>query len=341
MNISPNFSPQRWKESLSDFTPPFAFKATDIDVAHRWQRSLRRQLIRRLGGLPKRTEPPKVKLLETTDCSDYERQSLSFGSQPGLNVFAYLLLPKERPAKSAALLCLHGHGYGVDALVGLDEYGAPRETPDYHNNFALEAVKRGYIVMAPELLGFGRRREGNIAPGSHESSCQTLSGAALMLGHTMAGWRVFDAQCCLDYLETRDDVDAHRLGTIGISGGGLNALYLAAVDQRLKATVVSGFLNSWQGSIMGVPHCVDNFVPGLALDARLSDIAGLVAPRALWCESGEQDNIFPVAEFRRALKETKAVYELYGAREQIGGETFPRGHEFFGEGAWPFLEKHL
>jgi hypothetical protein len=242
---------------------------------------------------------------------------------------------------SPALLCLHGHGYGVNAIVGLDEYGNPRDTPDYHNDFALEAVRRGYVVLAPEILGFGRRRDGEFDPGSHASSCQTLSGAALMLGETIAAWRVWDAMCALDYLETRAEVDKKRLGTVGISGGGLNALFLAALDKRVKAAVVSGYLNSWQACVMGVPHCIDNFIPGLAIQARMSDIAGLIAPRALWCENGTRDNIFPVAAFRKALRETSDIYRVFDAKQQVGGEVFEGEHQFHGAGAWTFLEKHL
>lgn len=339
--MADNFSPAGWKHSLSDFTPRSAFAATDAATAKRWQATLRRKFSRLLGSFPDTPTTPEVKVLERMEFKDHTRSSLSFESRPGLTVFAYLLQPKTTNGKRPALLCLHGHGYGVDALIGLDEKGKPRTTPDYHNNFALEAVKRGYVVMAPEILGFGRRREGEFEAGSHASSCQTLSGAALMLGETMAGWRVFDAMRSLDVLQNQPDVDAKRIGTIGISGGGLNALFLAALDKRIKATVVSGYLNTWQACVMGVPHCIDNFIPGLAREARMSDIAGLIAPRALWCENGSRDNIFPVAAFQTALDETRDIYKVFGAPKNVGGEVFEGEHQFHGAGAWPFLEKHL
>jgi dienelactone hydrolase len=140
------------------------------------------------------------------------------------------------------------------------------------------AVQRGYAVLAIEILGFGRRREAPYPASPDASSCQTLSGTALMLGQTMAGWRVYDAMRAIDYLETRPEVDEKRIGAMGISGGGLNALYVAALDTRVRATVVSGFLNTFRDSMIGVHHCIDNFIPGLLLDAEMSDIAGLVAP---------------------------------------------------------------
>ena len=157
----------------------------------------------------------------------------------------------------------------------------------------------------------------------------------------MAGWRVYDAMRAIDYLEGRPEMDAKRIGAIGISGGGLNALYLAALDTRVRATVVSGFLNTFRDSLLGVHHCIDNFIPGLLLEAEISDIAGLVAPRALWCENGTDDPIFPVKAFRRALRETRKIYGVFGAPAQCGGEVFNGEHEFHGDGAWPFLQKHL
>ena len=335
-------SPTKWKQSLSDFTPQLDFVATTPQEAKQWQAKLRRKFIQCLGGLPERkANSLKPRVLARDSFDDYDRETIVLESQPGLKVFAFLLKPKDLKEPRAALLCLHGHGYGVNAIVGLDEHDQPRDKPDYHNDFALEAVRRGYVVLAPEILGFGRRREGEFAPGSHGSSCQTLSGAALMLGHTMAAWRVWDAMCGLDYLESRPEVDASRMGTIGISGGGLNALFLAALDKRIKAAVVSGYLNTWEACVMGVPHCIDNFIPGLAAQARMSDIAGLIAPRALWCENGTRDNIFPVAAFRKALRETGKIYQVFGVKEKLGGEVFEGEHQFHGVGAWPFLENHL
>lgn len=132
-----------------------------------------------------------------------------------------------------------------------------------------------------------------------------------------------------------------RLGAMGISGGGTNTLFLAALDERVRATVVSGYLNTFSDSVMSISHCIDNFVPGLVLDAEMSDLAGLIAPRALWCEHGNIDHIFPVAAFERALKNTRKVYEVLQVEEHCSGEVFEGGHEFHGMGAWMFLEKYL
>jgi dienelactone hydrolase len=339
--MSNPFDAAPWKASQMEFKPRYAFEAQNFAEAKRWQVNLRRQFRKRIGGFPAKTTPLNARTSSRVALDGYTREEIRFSSRQGLHVFGYFLLPQEAKTPLPTLLCLHGHGPGVNPLVGLDAQGQPLSKPDYHNNFALQAVQHGYAVLTIEILGFGRRNDSSHSPVQSEASCQTLSGTALMLGQTMAGWRVYDAMRALDYLETRSEVDATRIGTIGISGGGLNALYLSALDTRVRATVVSGFLNTFRDSILGVPHCIDNFVPGLLLDAEMSDIAGLVAPRPLWCENGSADSIFPAKAFRRALRDVRQIYRAFDAATLCGGEVFEGEHSFHGVGAWRFLKKHL
>jgi dienelactone hydrolase len=330
-----------WKESQIKLKPHYTFEAQNLEEAKRWQRNLRRRFRNRLGGFPPDDSPLNARTLSSANLDGYTREEIRFSSRNGLYVFGYFLLPKEATTPLPTLLCLHGHGPGVNPIVGLDAQGKLLAEPEYQNSFALQAVQRGYAVLAIEILGFGRRREAPYPSSPDASSCQTLSGTALMTGQTMAGWRVYDAMRAIDYLHTRPEVDRKRFGTMGISGGGLNALYLSALDMRVRATVVSGFLNTFRDSMLGVPHCIDNFVPGLLLDAEMSDIAGLIAPRALWCENGSDDPIFPVKAFRRALRDVRKIYDAFGDMSLCNGEVFEGDHCFHGVGAWAFLEKHL
>ena len=95
------------------------------------------------------------------------------------------------------------------------------------------------------------------------SSCQTLASHLLLYGISLAGLRVQEAQRAFDYLVSREDVDASRIGCFGFSGGGLLAAYTAALDERIQATVLCAFTNTFKGSIMGVRHCIDNYLPGV------------------------------------------------------------------------------
>jgi hypothetical protein len=268
--------------------------------------------------------------------SGYRREAISFQSREGLRVFGFFLTPIQGEGPYPTLLCYHGHGYGVNALVGLDQRGNPVDTLDYHNGFAIQAVRRGYAVLAIEVLGFGRR-----SIGDQGCSCPVLSGAGLMLGETMTGWRVYDAMRAVDYAITRPDVDADRIGTMGISGGGLVSLFHAALDERVKAAVVSGYFNEFTSCVMSINHCIDNFIPGLRLDMEMSDMAGIIAPRALWCENGDKDDIFPIDAFHRAIAKAGEIYGVLGVSDKIRGEEFKGEHSFNGAGCWDFLKRYL
>jgi hypothetical protein len=149
--------------------------------------------------MPVDAAPLNACIVSRADLDGYTREEIRFSSREGLHVFAYFLVPEETETPLPTLLCLQGHGYGVNAVAGLDEKGQPLSEPDYHNNFALQAVQRGYSALAIEILGFGRRNDSSHNPAPNETSCQTLSCAALMLGQSMAGWRVYDAIRAIDY----------------------------------------------------------------------------------------------------------------------------------------------
>jgi hypothetical protein len=172
-------------------------------------------------------------------------------------------------------------------------------------------------------------------------SCRPAACAALLLGQTMAGWRVWDAMRAIDYLETRPEVDTKRIGTLGASGGGTTSLLTAASDQRVKAAVVSAYFNTFRDSIVSLSHCPDNYVPGLLQDMEMYDLSGLVAPRALFVESGRNDRIFPIAGSQKAAAKAREIYEVYGVPERFGYEIHDGGHEVHLVGAFDFLKRAL
>jgi dienelactone hydrolase len=157
----------------------------------------------------------------------------------------------------------------------------------------------------------------------------------------MIGWRVYDGIRALDYLQTRKEVDSTRLADMGISGGGTTSFYLAAVDQRVKAAVISGYFNTYKDSLVSVSHCMDNYIPGILKYAEMYDVAGLIAPRALFAESGTKDNIFPYRATQLAVRRARAIYRVFGCRNNVGLEVFEGEHQFYGKGAFEFLAKWL
>jgi dienelactone hydrolase len=157
----------------------------------------------------------------------------------------------------------------------------------------------------------------------------------------MIGWRVWDVMRAIDWIGTRPELDAARIGCMGISGGGTCTLFSAALDVRIKAAFVSGYLNTFRDSIMSVSHCIDNYVPGILNWAENYDIAGLIAPRPLFSEGGDRDPIFPVAATRESYARAKRVYEVFGASSRVQQEIFEGDHMFHGVRGLPFLADAL
>ena len=157
----------------------------------------------------------------------------------------------------------------------------------------------------------------------------------------MIGWRVYDVMRTIDWMATRPEFDSKRIGCMGISGGGTCTVFAAALEPRIRAAFVSGYLNTFRDSIGSISHCIDNYVPGILNWAEMYDIAGLIAPRPLFIESGSKDNIFPVEASVDSFKKVSAIYEVFGVANLVDQEVFDDAHSFWGKKGIPFLSSHL
>jgi dienelactone hydrolase len=319
------------------------FKATTPVEAQAWQDRVRAGLVRLYGGFPKDKCALEPEVLSTAHFPGYTRHTVLFQSRVNLTVFAYLLIPDGYAAPGPAVICLPGHGRGADDIVGIGDDGAMRTVyGGYQNDFALQCVHNGMAALAVEQLGFGHRRdEAARERGGGDSSCQPAAGAALLLGQTMVGWRVWDVIRAVDYLETRVEIDPQRIACCGISGGGTITFFTACVEPRLKAAYTSGYYNTFRDSILSLAHCIDNYVPGLLRYAEMYDLVGLIAPRLFFVESGTQDSIFPVEATRYAVSKAREVYRVFGAQEQLGVDIFQGEHAFHGVKGIQFLKERL
>jgi dienelactone hydrolase len=337
------FDPVHWTlEQYKSAPLRLTFRAATKAEAESWQLQLRAKLTGLLGGFPDRTHL-RFQTLEVKNYPGYRREKFVFESRPGLGVLGYLLTPTGKKAPHATVVCVPGHGRGVDDIVGIDENGKDRlKKPFYQYDFALQVVEQGMAAVAIEPMAFGCRRDAiNKEKGLTQSACQPSAGAALLLGQTMIAWRVWDVMRTIDWIETRPELDAKRIGCLGISGGGTCTQFSSALDLRIKAAFVSGYLNTFRDSIMSVSHCIDNYVPGILNWAENYDVASLIAPRFFFSEGGSRDPIFPVHATKEAFAKVKRVYEVFGAPERAQQEIFEGVHEFHGKQGLPFLAQAL
>lgn len=310
---------------------------------------IREQLIPALGEfeLPQGEDADfKPVLLESVELGDVIRERVEITTLGGLRMPVYIMKPKhmDQAERRPAVLLWHGHGYGSRSMVGLLEDGSTRPaTGKRSDNIALELVRRGMIVLAPEEAGFGDRRlqRDRVQDPELKNSCYNLSVSLFMTGKTTAGLRAYEAIRVSEYASSLDYVDANRIGNMGHSGGGTVASLSAALDPRIKASVVGIYPNTYRGSILAVRHCLCNYIPGILHHAEMPDLLGLIAPKPLFIEAGIHDPIFPVATTREAVKELEQLYGEMGISSSFESHLFEGGHEVSGARSFDWIADTL
>ncbi len=308
------------------------------------KRRLKDTLLEAIGIFPKGEQTGAPEILERVDCGDYFRERVRLTALPGLSFAAYVLIPKKHRDRYPAVLAIHGHGYGSREIVGLTPDGeVNKEAPNIHGNFAIQLVKRGMLVVAPDVIGFGERMldEDQGKDPRRNSSCYKLATSLLLYGKTLTGLRTAELLTALDYLAARADVERSQIGAMGFSGGALLAWICASLNERIRATVLTGFPGTFKGTIMEVFHCVDNYTPGLLAQAELPEWISLISPRGLFVESAADDPIFPSTSAREAIEWLRTRYEEDGSADRFAFDTFEGVHEINGRTAYDWLSNSL
>lgn len=319
--------------------PALAFTAETPPEWRAWRAALIPRLTDLLGGFPGERVPLDVEVTGSTDEGSYVRERLTFRTEPGLRVPAYLLRPKRQPPgrEGAAVLCLHGHGRGKDDVAGLAATPRQRQrrVAALSYDYGARLAERGYLVLAPDGRGFG---EWSAADGM---TCEWAMTSALLLGKTLVGMRVRDATRAIDLLTELPGVDPARIGCVGLSWGGTHTMWTAALDDRVAAAVVAGAFGRFADSLVESSECACQYVPGLLPVADLPDIVSLLAPRPLLLQSGLADQHATPSVVAGAFEVVRRAYAVAGAPANVELDQFAGGHVFRTDPALDWLDGRL
>jgi dienelactone hydrolase len=328
-----------------------ALRTGSVEEFLGWRDELRAQL-RRVAGLDTmRTTPLQPCITERVQLDGYWRERVELQTEPGVIMPLYALIPGDlRPGeRRAAVIAPHGHASGGKlAPSGRRDIPEVAETIREHNyDYGVQYVRQGMVAFCPDARGFGERREAvRQGPESFlHGSCDLLNHMAIPLGQSVTGMWTWDLMRLVDYVETRPECDGQRIGCGGLSGGGLQTLWLAALDERVRCAVVSGYFYGYKDSLLKMyDNCSCNYVPGLWELADMGDIGALLAPRPLLIETGDADPLNGergVANAQEQVAITRQAYALLGAEDKLSHHIFAGDHRWCGEKALPWLAEHL
>jgi dienelactone hydrolase len=324
---------------LLKHTPPLHFSGKTKEDWKTWRRKFYAKIKQDLGPRPDPV-PMEIEVLDCVKMDGYTREKIIFNPDAFSSVPAYVLTPDEASPDNPrpAVLCAHGHGVGKDVLVGV----AP---PEYQKQFAVELAKRGFVTITPDWRGFGERTDRDAwvrRPG--REGCNVAYMAYGYFGYQMLHLDICDAQRCLDYLQSRPDVNGKLLGCMGCSFGGTMTTYISAMDKRIKAAVIVCYLSTITDALNDRGNgntCGSQFMFGLRRYGDISDVAGLIAPRACMVQIGSKDNCFIEEDALAAYSHLETIYKAAGVPEKLVLDHFQGVHEIDLDPAIEFFRKYL
>jgi dienelactone hydrolase len=297
-----------------------------------------------IGCLPNPV-PVKWELLDEAQEADHRRLHIRYDTVGGDRVTAYLLLPHQAgdsALKRPAILALHPTSDDGKADVASPWGRANRR-------YGLELAKRGYIVLAPDVITAGER----IYEGYE--AYRTEPFYKRNPGWTAVGKMIVDHRQAVELLSSLEVVDSERIGVIGHSLGGYNGIFLAGLDKRVRAVVSScGFSvftddpdpNRWgqRDWFSHIPRITDDIRQG-KVPFEFTEIAALAAPVPMFCWSGQQDLIFPNwIPIAQGMEELHRLYQAMNAQDRFVFLLGNAGHDFPEEvrqAAYRFLDRWL
>jgi dienelactone hydrolase len=351
---------------------PLSFVQDRFNDVKEWETLARAQVFQRLQYAPPKCDP-RPEIVERVEQPGYTREKVYFNTTPDIRVPAYVLVPKDARRPMPGIVALHDHGgfyfWGKEKLVEVeDEHPVLTDFKKTYyggNSIASVLARQGYLVVVIDMFYWGERRmlldadpadwrerprsitperiaEFNRRSSQNEDLVARSVGAA---GFTWPGVIFWDDIRTVDYLLTRPEVDPNRIGCVGLSVGGFRASHLTALDERIKAGVVVGWMTSFPPQLKDrirstIGHTM--LLQGLYQHMDYPDVAALAMPRALMVINGSRDGLFILEGVKGCFDKLERCYKKAGAPEKVRTLLYDTPHEFNGEmqtEAWKWLQR--
>lgn len=306
------------------FEPDFSSE----QAYERSTRPLRRRFADTIGYPPpggRSKEPPDFRRIGEDSIGTYYRASISVTE--GVHSEGIYIVPKGVRGRVPLIVSMHGGGGSPE--VALFHGGA-----NYHD-MVRGAVKRGYAVFAPQHL-FS-------AVGYPRDIRNRIDERLRLVGTSLTAVEIAKITCAIDVLARRPEVDAKRIGMVGLSYGGYYALVTPAIDPRIKVSVSSCYFGvqefRYERDDLSIPSDF-RFMDRFSL-LRDPEIVAMICPRALMIQAGRHDDEEHRDMGVRLAPQAESYYKRLGRAESFKFEVFDGGHEFDDASAWEFVKRHL
>jgi dienelactone hydrolase len=356
----------QWAAGLvPDELGELSFRNAKFNSSRAWSRKALAKVREVLAQPPADPWKPKAKVVRRCQADGLLFEELAWQLPFGPATRAIFIKPAGVKGRLPAIVALHDHGgqkfFGADKITrlpGVRQHPVMRAHQEHYYGgvaWANEVARRGYAVLVPDVFTFASRRvlisdvPKNLAGGFADPTSTSPTASAIenynrwagghehivakslfAAGTTWPGVFLYDDQRAVDYLCSRPDVDVDRIGCGGLSGGGLRTCMLTGLDERIKVGVAVGFMTTWRDLVLDkcFTHTWMCYVPGLPRLLDWPEVIGLRVPTPVMVLNDIHDNLFSLAEMKRADRILGEVYAKAGARERYRCAFHPGPHKF-------------
>ena len=291
---------------------------SDLADWERYREKLKNEIIDKAGVVFDHELPVDIKETGTIQMKGYSIKNVSFQTRPGIYETANLYIP-DGPGPFPAVINIPGHW----DRAKIDSSGPQAVGHSLAVN--------GYVCLTVDPWGSGERTTIHGIYEDHGDE-NNLGSSFMNIGESLLGMEISDNIRGIDLLCSLPYVDPVKIGATGASGGGSQTIWLSALDERIKATMLVVSAGTFESHVMGSP-CICEVLDGALNFTEESGVLALMAPRALKMCNHKKDEIpaFLPAQMIRSYNNARQIFGLYGALKNITYQLFDLHHGYMKE----------